>query len=52
MPICNFLKNIYLFSRDTEHEWGRGRERERERIPSRLRTDNAEPNVGLKLTKL
>ena len=31
------------------HEYGRGRERGRERIPSRLRPINAEPDLGLNL---
>ena len=32
------------------HEWGRSRERGRERIPSRLLTVSAEPDVGFKPT--
>ena len=28
-------------------QWGRGKERGRERIPSRLQTVSPEPNVGL-----
>ena len=33
-----FLKNVYSFLgfRETEHEWGRGREREGDRVRSRL----------------
>ena len=34
---------------EQECEWGRGRERGRERIPSRLRAVRAEPDVGLEL---
>ena len=41
-----FFKFIYL----REREWGRGRERGRERIPSRFHAVSAEPNVGLELT--
>ena len=33
-----------------KHELGRVRDRGRERIPSRLRTDNVEPDVGFKST--
>ena len=37
--------------RETEHEWGRGRERGKHRIgSSRLRAISPEPNVGLELT--
>ena len=32
--------------------WGRDRERGKERIPNRLHVVSAEPNAGLKLTKL
>ena len=43
----------YLFLKVEEraqtHEWGRGRERGRQRIPSRLHTINAEPDAGLEL---
>ena len=46
------FKFIYLFS-EREREADRmsrgGTEREGKRIPSRLHTVNAEPNVGLKL---
>ena len=48
-----FYLFIYLFEREREHEhaWAeRGKERGRERIPSRLHTVRAEPDVGLKLT--
>ena len=34
--------------RESEHKWGKGRERGRERIPSRLCTC-AKTNVGLEL---
>ena len=48
--------NVYLFLRERERvgalarakEWQR--ERERRRIPNRLHTVSAEPNLGLKLT--
>ena len=46
--------NVYC-DREREHmcaSGGGGRERGRERIPSRLCTVRAEPNAGLKLTKL
>ena len=33
---CNFIFNVYLFLRETEHKQGRGRERGRHRIGSRL----------------
>ena len=36
--------------RETKSEQGRGRERGRQRIPSRLHTVGAEPNVGHELT--
>ena len=38
--------------RERKHEWGRDRERGKERIPSRLHTVSAEPDVGLQLTNL
>ena len=40
-----FLSLFIYFER--QHKEGRNRERLRERIPSRLGTVNAEPNVGL-----
>ena len=39
---CLFI----YFEKEREREWGRGRER----IPRRLYTVSAEPNVGLKVT--
>ena len=47
-----FLSLFIYFEResDREHEWGRGREREEERIPSRLRPVRAEPDTELELT--
>ena len=36
MFLVFFFKFIYLFFREREHEWGRGKERGREGIPSRL----------------
>ena len=43
---------IYLFIQlgEIERKQGRGRERRRGRIPSRLHTVSAEPDVGLELT--
>ena len=35
---------------ETEREWGRGRERRRERIPSKLHAVGTEPDAGLNLT--
>ena len=45
------FKFIY-FERERERErvQGRGREKGRARIPSRLHTVSAEPNIGLELT--
>ena len=37
---------FYLFIL-REHEWGRGRERGKERIPSRLRTSSTELDAGI-----
>ena len=43
-----FLSLFISFEREREHKWGRG-ERGRERIPSRLHTVSAEPDVWLNL---
>ena len=48
-----FLFNVYLFlrQRETEHEWGRVRERETQsETGSRLQAVSTEPDAGLKLT--
>ena len=50
-----FFFNVYLFlrQRETEHEWGRVREREGDtesKTGSRLCTVSTEPDVGLELT--
>ena len=50
-----FFLNVYLLilrerEREREREQRRGRERGKERIPSRLCTVSAEPNMGLDLT--
>ena len=52
-----FILNIFLtfihFLIETEHEWGRGREREGDtesKAGSRLQTDSTEPDEGLELT--
>ena len=37
--------NVYLFLR--EHQWGRGRERRGQKIQSKIRIDNSEPNTSL-----
>ena len=37
----------FLRARETEHEWGRGRERGRQRIQNRLWAVSAKPDVGL-----
>ena len=43
-----FVFNVYyLFLRETESKWGRGRETGRERIPSSLCTVSTEPDAGL-----
>ena len=43
-----FFFNIYLFwgQRETQHEWGRGRERGRHRVGSRLQTLSHRPRAG------
>ena len=41
-----YLFKVY-FEREREREQGRGRRREREKIPSRLCSVSAEPNMGL-----
>ena len=43
---------LFIFERDIQHEWERGRERGRHRIRSRLRLRavSTETDVGLKLT--
>ena len=52
--IVFFFQRFYLFlgQRETEHEWGRGRERGRHRIGNRLqaRAISPEPDAGLELT--
>ena len=49
--IFNFLLMFYfIFERERQCEWGRGRERGRQRIQSRPCTDSRESNMGLKLT--
>ena len=42
-----FFFNVYLFlrQRETEHEWGRGRERGRHRIGSRLQALSHKPRA-------
>ena len=40
---------MFIYLREREREWGRGREREGERIPSGLLTVSTEPDVVLKL---
>ena len=45
-----YFFNVYLLF-EIEREWGRGRERGRQRIPSRLCTVSTEPNMGLELMK-
>ena len=51
-----FFFNVFyllLGQRETEHEWGRGRERGRHRIGNRLQAPRAispEPDAGLELT--
>ena len=47
-----FLKIFLFILRETEREQGRGRERGRERITSKLHAVSADPDAGLKLTKL
>ena len=47
-----FLKHLFIFERQTEHEWGRGREREGDtesEAGSRLRAVSTEPDMGLEL---
>ena len=48
------LQGVFFLSLFTEREKERGRqggtEREGERLPSRLRADSTEPDVGLRLT--
>ena len=46
-----FFFNVYLFLRETEHKWGRGREREGDtesEAGSRLPAVSTEPDAGLK----
>ena len=51
MAVLLFLMFIY-FERERKCVCEQRRGRERERIPSRLCTVSAEPDAGLKLTKL
>ena len=43
----NFFFNVYLFlgQRETEHEWGRGRERGRHRIGNRFQALSHQPRA-------
>ena len=40
---------IYFEREREKYEWGKGREKGRQRIPSRLRAVSTEPNAGLNL---
>ena len=46
-----YFKLCIYFERERQCEWGRGRERGKERIPSRLLTVSTEPDEGFDLTK-
>ena len=46
------LMFIYFREREGEHEWGRGRERGKQKIPSGLCADSRECDVRLKLKNL
>lgn len=51
LRFCFFFFKFILWKRASEHEWRKGRERGSERIPSRLHTVSAEPDVGPEVTK-
>ena len=42
-----YILFYFLRERETACEWGRGRERGRQRIPTRLHAVSTEPDAGL-----
>ena len=45
-----FNVSLFLREAETEHEWGKGRERGRHRIQSRLQALSCQPSLGLEPT--
>ena len=49
--MASFFLSLFIYlGGEYTHEWGRGREREGERIPSRLCAVSTQPDSGLSLS--